>query len=1020
MYIVRDNKTGKILGKYRTLEEAEKIHGKTYPVDKDKDYMMWFGKQTTDPIVIINTGESYIDRNNQQQTSTEGTEVEANPTYNLSLDFNPDGTLRSPLAKALGGYDMYTGNPNYYHGNFTNDFLKSLGYAGVAGGTVALPFLSPTIAGALTLYGGYDGAKNWVQDWHPIETFNKVQNGDYWGAAKDIGKVGWDVLEAAPFVGRVMQGAKQLANKGVGIGMNYMINRYSPNYTSSYNWRTGKFNLSPRATEGANSISQNNFTDALASEFRPKYILDNSGKTAIITPYNPSHHVQGKEAVQMFKDYGGDYPVRLYRIQPKNLSNNPEVPEPGREKYIGMWFTDDPEKPAWYAHIARQGKGKAASDPLELQYIDVPSSKVEQYRASNIVKEPIEYEPEDFLIPLDYPRQNIEVPPGKLLEISKWLRQELPLNINMEQLMKYVPEARERYGLVGNTDITDEEIAQALYKHSLELGGNTGAVNSQGEPQLLFRSDTRPYTKLRSKTPNHTLEELDGSTMDNILGINFLDEIVKSGELADEGTLKYLHTINESIDPNFGTHIDISASETVPRRIRAALNKSIEQIPNNATYIGSRDMTYKGKHMNSTNYYKVPSDMLPKEYSANDINAFIVRTPQVRDMTKEMQTLNEAGSIESGIINWLTSEKPFMTYDKDGYPIINYKGTSYPASLGSQESARELWWDQYNQIMKNAQKNNQGLLMSKPNSNRREHKVYTYFTLPDFNLRGAKHLLPYDFRVPRDWSNPNIYKFTDNFGNEITPTPYTGDISDFWDATRQAQTESLKHYFSREKIKQIKETMGWGDTEMNEFQDELLRLLSTLAKTEVKNSNTMKDIASHNGAMIGSGNTAIGKHTITYNKDRISSYNDILESAIHELGGHGATAGLAPEKYGINANIDKIKLSFPRTSQLMEKNKEIADETLKLNDRGIKASAITDFNSPEKKRFNYINTIQEQRARGFTQQLMDKLVPGYKTLNIKQLEDFYTPESVETFKNKLLQFTLPLAISAGTYLNSKK
>lgn len=284
MYTVRDNKTGKILGKYKTLEEAEKIHGKTYPVDKDKDYMMWFGKQTTDPIVITNTGESYIERNNQQQTPTEGTEVEANPTYNLSLDFNPDGTKRSALAKSIGGYDMYTGNPNYYHGNFTNDFLKSLGYAGVAGGTVALPFLSPTIAGALTLYGGYDGAKNWVQDWHPIETFNKVQNGDYWGAVKDIGKVGWDVLEAAPFVGRVMQGAKQLTNKGVGIGMNYMINRYSPNYTSSYNWRTGKFNLSPRATEGANPISQNNFTDALASEFRPKLLLTNISRRE--TPIN--------------------------------------------------------------------------------------------------------------------------------------------------------------------------------------------------------------------------------------------------------------------------------------------------------------------------------------------------------------------------------------------------------------------------------------------------------------------------------------------------------------------------------------------------------------------------------------------------------------------------------------------------------------------------------------------------------------------------------------------------------------
>jgi hypothetical protein len=37
---------------------------------------------------------------------------------------------------------------------------------------------------------------------------------------------------------------------------------------------------------------------------------------------------------------------------------------------------------------------------------------------------------------------------------------------------------REKYGLLGNNNITDEEIIQALYKHSKELGGNTAAINS--------------------------------------------------------------------------------------------------------------------------------------------------------------------------------------------------------------------------------------------------------------------------------------------------------------------------------------------------------------------------------------------------------------------------------------------------------------------------------------------------------------------------------------------------------------
>lgn len=40
-------------------------------------------------------------------------------------------------------------------------------------------------------------------------------------------------------------------------------------------------------------------------------------------------------------------------------------------------------------------------------------------------------------------------------------------SLNGDQLRKYVMEARERYGLI---NISDEEIAQALYKHTNELG----------------------------------------------------------------------------------------------------------------------------------------------------------------------------------------------------------------------------------------------------------------------------------------------------------------------------------------------------------------------------------------------------------------------------------------------------------------------------------------------------------------------------------------------------------------------
>lgn len=610
---VRDNKTGKVLGKYNSVEEVKKKHGKTTPIT-DEDRQRWFGKSTYGDIIVTPT-DVYQTTPDHNTIPNKGSEVQSNYTYSPTEGFNLNSTTRSPLALSIGGYDMYTGNPNYYHGNFTNDFLKSLGYAGLVGAGIAAPMLIPEVAGALNLYGAYHGLTNYAKDYHPIETFKKAYKGNYLEALKDIGKVGLDVAEAAPFVGTYISFLNKAKNTGDLIGQ-ILAQR--------------------RAAQFAKNLEES----AIINSVTPKALTFT--ELPLRLPYDPNNHLQGDAAVQMFKEYGG-----------------------------------------------------------------------------------------------------LPIPKG---------------SINGEQIMKYVPEARERYGLVGNTNITDEEIAQALYKHSLELGGNTAAVNNQGEPQLLFRSDTKPYTELKSKTPKHTLEELNGSTIDNMLGINFLDNIVKSGELADEGVLKYLHTINESIDPNFGTHIDISASTTVPRRIRALLNKSLDSVPEDATYIGSRDMTYKGKHMNTTNYYKVPSRMLPEEYSTNVINAFIVRTPQVRDMTKEMQTLNEAESIESGEMNWLTPEKPFMTYDKDGYPMINYKGEQIEASLGSQEHARQLWWDQYNQILKDAQNKNQGLLMSLPNKNRREHKVYTYFTLPDFNIRSAKHLLPYDLRVPRDWSNHNIFK----------------------------------------------------------------------------------------------------------------------------------------------------------------------------------------------------------------------------------------------------------------------
>lgn len=85
-----------------------------------------------------------------------------------------------------------------------------------------------------------------------------------------------------------------------------------------------------------------------------------------------------------------------------------------------------------------------------------------------------------------------------------------------------VEEARERYGLIGNTSITDKEIAEGLYKRALDLRGSSAAVHETGEPILLFRGDTRRYNSFKQRYTPEELATMRG-TMDNSLGNLFLD-----------------------------------------------------------------------------------------------------------------------------------------------------------------------------------------------------------------------------------------------------------------------------------------------------------------------------------------------------------------------------------------------------------------------------------------------------------------------------------------------------------------
>ena len=125
--------------------------------------------------------------------------------------------------------------------------------------------------------------------------------------------------------------------------------------------------------------------------------------------------------------------VRLYRA---SGTNGKFTPSPdGTAKYTGMWFTDNPRKTLIYASNTRRKAIKEGIDnPIELQYIDIPKTQLNQYKASNIIgKDPnIEYEiNEDFLIPLNMKRNRIPLKgiTGNVLRDSRLTIPELDPNV---------------------------------------------------------------------------------------------------------------------------------------------------------------------------------------------------------------------------------------------------------------------------------------------------------------------------------------------------------------------------------------------------------------------------------------------------------------------------------------------------------------------------------------------------------------------------------------------------------------
>ena len=305
-------------------------------------------------------------------------------------------------------------------------------------------------------------------------------------------------------------------------------------------------------------------------------------------------------------------------------------------------------------------------------------------------------------------------------------------SLNGNQLRKYVMEARERYGLMDNPNISDEEIAQALYKHTNELGKGSAAINSQGEPQLLFRGDTKAYTQLKDH-PSPTDLATKSGTMDNSLGTLFLGELPGTGQ-SSQGLERYLvrgqvfNGDSKLIGSGTGAKV-LGGDGKYHTEIRQIIPKDARPLVTYPTRFGDNAV------------YKLPAKY--SESKTNNINAFVVRTPAVRDASKEISVLND---------DWLIK----------GGSKVNYHGPLNPTN------ERSAMAEHYDYILKDAQKKQQGLLKSNPNSPLRdEHDDYTYFAVPNWNKSNVKSLLPYDLRIPRNWSDPNIFRIAAPIGMSL-------------------------------------------------------------------------------------------------------------------------------------------------------------------------------------------------------------------------------------------------------------
>ena len=106
---------------------------------------------------------------------------------------------------------------------------------------------SPLIAGAMNLYGAYEGLGRLTSDEGVAKTVDKFGQGDWKGGLKSLGGDVFDVALSLPVLNGIRQSAQAGSRVLAGNQAAKQFSRMSPHYNFQFNWKTGKFNLTPKS-----------------------------------------------------------------------------------------------------------------------------------------------------------------------------------------------------------------------------------------------------------------------------------------------------------------------------------------------------------------------------------------------------------------------------------------------------------------------------------------------------------------------------------------------------------------------------------------------------------------------------------------------------------------------------------------------------------------------------------------------------------------------------------------------------